>query len=81
MSSIIEVDLYRAEMGYRCPLLSDVYSIANGLKLHLDHDGGTFMQDMFYNGLRNDHYMIIVFFFTSNGLVSAFAMNKPERIN
>ncbi len=56
-------------------MLTDVFAVANGLKLLLEQCGNTVIQNMLYNGWTHDHYVGNVFVFGPNGVIIACALN------
>ena len=46
-------------------MLKDVFCVADGLKLYLEQSGSYFVQNMFYIGWTQDHYVTDVLLFAS----------------
>ena len=54
---------YQEAVGAIYPLLSDVWSTMDRLKLYLQQSGNTEIQARYYNGWTNGHYMTSIFVF------------------
>lgn len=52
-------------------MLSGVYCVADGLKLHLEQSGDYTIQNMFSNGWTHDYYVSNVFIFAPIGVMIA----------
>lgn len=72
-----EVKFLQRIIAEKYPLLSDVYAVADGLKLLLQQSGDSVIQNMFYNGWTHDHYVSNIFVFAPNGLIIFYAINAP----
>lgn len=58
-------------------MLRSVYEAADGLKLLLGQTGDSVIQEMFYNGWSQDHYVSNLFVFSSSRVVLACVINVP----
>jgi len=72
-----EVANLKLAFNARHPALSDVYCIADGLKLLIEQSGDVIIQNRFYNGWKHDHYVSNVFVFGPHGRIIACAINAP----
>ncbi|CDF36841.1 unnamed protein product [Chondrus crispus] len=77
MPSDDEVNVFKHSFASKYSMLSDVYAVADGLKLYLQQSGDSVIQNMFYNGWTHDHYVGNVFVFAPNGTIKACAVNAP----
>ena len=64
-----EVVSYKEAIVAIYPLLYDVWSTIDRLKLHLQQSGNTEIQACFYNGLTHGHYVTSVFIFGPDGTI------------
>jgi hypothetical protein len=64
-----EIASYKEAVGAIYPLLSDVWSTMDGLKLYLQQSGNTEIQARFYNGWTHGHYVTSVFVFCPDGTI------------
>ena len=62
-----EIASYKEAIGAMYPLLSDVWSTKDGLKLYLQQSGNTKIQACFYNGWTHGHYVTRSLFFALTG--------------
>jgi len=60
------------------PLLSNVWSTMDGLKLYLQQTGNTEIQARFYNGWTHGHYVISVFVFCPDGTIPIAFLTFPD---
>lgn len=79
MPSDEEIKGFKHSFATKFSMLSDVYAVADGLKLYLQKSGDAVIQNMFYNGWTHDHYVGNVFVFAPNGCIIACAVNAPGR--
>lgn len=79
MPTDIEVQQFKQALSTKYSMLSDVYCLADGLKLYLEQSGDAIIQNMFHNGWKHDHYVGNVFLFAPNGTIIACAVNAPVR--
>ena len=63
------------------PLLSDVWSTMDGLKLYLQQSGNTEIQARFYNGWTHGHYVTSVFVFCPDGTIPIAFFNVPGSVH
>ena len=63
------------------PLLSDVWSIMDGLKLYLQQSGNTKIQARFYNGWTHGHYVTSDFVLCPDGTTSITFFNVPGSVH
>jgi hypothetical protein len=71
----------QAAVARKYPSLSDCYSVADGLKLHLQKSGNNAIQNMFYNGWHHDHYVTNLFVFSMDGMIIACLLNAPGSVH
>lgn len=72
-----EIQAFQASFSSKYSTLAQVYAVADGLKIYLDQSGDCVIQNMFYNGWKQDHYVGNVFVFSPNGCIIACATNAP----
>jgi len=72
-----DIASYKDAVGAIYPLLSDVWSTMDGLKLYLQQSGNSEIQAHFYNGWMHDHYVTSVFVFCPDGTISIAFFNVP----
>ena len=63
------------------PLLSDVWSTMDGLKLYLQQSGNPEIQACFYNGRTHGHYVTSVFVFPPDGTIPIAFFNAPGSVH
>ena len=73
-----EIALYKEAVGAIYPLLSDVWSTMDGLKLNLQQSGNTEIQACFYNGWTHGHYVTSVFVFCPDGTIPIAFLTFPD---
>ena len=76
-----EIALYKEAVGAIYPLLSDVWSTMDGLKLYLQQSGNTEIQARFYNGWTHGHYVTSVFVFCPDGTIPIAFFNVPGSVH
>ena len=72
---------YKEIVGAMYPLLSDVWSTMDGLKLYLQQSGNTEIQARFYNGWTHGHYVTSVFVFCPDGTIPITFFNVPRSVH
>jgi DDE superfamily endonuclease len=65
----------------RHPLLTDVFAVADGLKLYFQQCEGLDEQSMYYNGWKHDHFITNVLVFSIDGRMIATVMNAPGSLH
>jgi len=73
-----EIASYKEAVGAIYPLLSDVWSTMDGLKLYLQQSGNTEIQARFYNGWTHGHYVTSVFVFCPDGTIPIAFFTFPD---
>ena len=63
------------------PLLSNVWSTMDGLKLYLQQSGNTEIQARFYNRWTHGHYVTSVFVFCPDGTIPIAFFNVPGSVH
>jgi len=76
-----EIASYQEAVGAIYPLLSDVWSTMDGLKLYLQQSGNTEIQARFYNGWTHGHYVTSVFVFCPDGTIPIAFFNVPGSLH
>jgi len=79
-----DIASYKEAVGAIYPLLSDVWSTMDGLKLYLQQSGNAEIQAHFYNGWTHGHYhyLTLVFVFCPDGTIPiAFFFNVPGSVH
>ena len=76
-----EITLYKEAVGAIYPLLYDVWSTMDGLKLYLQQSGNTEIQARFYNGWTHGHYVTSVFVFCPDGTIPIAFFNVPGSVH
>lgn len=76
-----EIAIFKQRIRDKYSTLTDVYAVADGLKLMLEQSGDTVIQEMFYNGWTHDHYVGNVFVFAPNGCVINCVINAPGNMH
>lgn len=61
----------------RRPQISDLFCVADGLKVMLDQSGDVVIQNLYYNRWTHDHYVSNVFVSTQNERIILFSLNAP----
>jgi DDE superfamily endonuclease len=65
----------------RHPLLTDVFAVADGLKLYFQQCDGLDEESMYYNGWKHDHFITNVLVFSIDGRMIATVMNTPGSLH
>jgi hypothetical protein len=65
----------------RHPLLTDVFAVADGLKLYFQQCDGLDEESMYYNGWKHDHFITNVLVFSIDGRMIATVMNAPGSLH
>ena len=68
---------FKDAFAHRHPILENVYSVADVVKLMLEQPGDVSIQNRYYNGWTHDHYVTNVIVFSPNVRVIACALNAP----
>ena len=76
-----EITSYKEAVGAIYPLLYDVWSTMDGLKLYLQQSGNTEIQARFYNGWTHGHYVTSVFVFCPDGTIPIAFFNVPGSVH
>jgi hypothetical protein len=72
---------YQEAVGAIYPLLSDVWSIMDGLKLYLQQSGNSKIQARYYNGWMHGHYVTSIFVFCPDGTIPIAFFNVPGSVH
>jgi hypothetical protein len=72
---------YQEAVGAIYPLLSDVWSTMDGLKLYLQQSGNTEIQARYYNGWTHGHYVTSIFVFCPDGTIPIAFFNVPGSVH
>jgi hypothetical protein len=75
------IALYQEAVGAIYPLLSDVWSTMDGLKLYLQQLGNTEIQACYYNGWTHGHYVTSIFVFCPDGTIPIAFFNVPGSVH
>jgi hypothetical protein len=75
------IALYQEAVGAIYPLLSDVWSTMDGLKLYLQQLGNTDIQARYYNGWTHGHYVTSIFVFCPDGTIPITLFNVPGSVH
>ncbi len=75
--SVARIRQYKVEIEARHPSLMDVWCTIDRLKLYLKQSGDSAIQNMFYNGWTQNHYVSSVLVFCPDGTVTMTAMKYP----
>lgn len=73
-----EIDEFKGAFRSRHSARSDVFCVAEVLKLMLQQSGGVTIQNQFFNGWMHDHYVSNLFIFTTNVRMIASTVNTPR---
>jgi len=73
-----DIASYKEAVGAMYPLLSDVWSTMDGLKLYLQQSGNTEIQARFNNGWAHGHYVTSVFVFCPDGTIPNTSLMFPD---
>ena len=65
----------------RHDLLSDVYCVADGMKLYFEQCSGEDEQNIYYNGWMHDHFVSCVFVFSIDGRIIRCIVNAPGSLH
>ena len=76
-----DIASYQEAIGAMYPLLSNVWSTMDGLKLYLQQSGNTQIQARFYNGWTHGHYVTLVFVFCPDGTTPIAFINIPGSVH
>ncbi len=76
-----EITSYKEAVGAIYPLLYDVWTTMDGLKLYLQQSGNTEIQACFYNGWTHGHYVTSVFVFCPDGTIPIAFFNVPGSVH
>ena len=76
-----DIASYKEAVGTIYPLLSDVWSTMDGLKLYLQQSGNTEIQACFYNGWMYGHYVTSVFVFCPDRTISIAFFYVPRSVH
>ena len=72
---------YQEAVGAIYPLLSDVWSTMDGLKLYLQQSGNSEIQARYYNGWTHGHYVTSIFVFCPDGTIPIAFFNVPGSVH
>ena len=81
ISSNEDIASYQEAVGAMYPLLSNVWSTMDGLKLYLQQSGNTQIQARFYNWWTHGHYVTLVFVFCPDGTTPIAFINVPGSVH
>jgi hypothetical protein len=72
---------YQEAVGMIYPLLYDVWSTMDRLKLYLQQSGNTEIQARYYNGWMHGHYVTSIFVFCPDGTIPIAFFNVPGSVH
>jgi hypothetical protein len=72
-----KVHEYMSVIGSKYPHLKKVYCVADGLKIAIEAAGDGIVQEMFYNGWTQGHFITNVFVFAPDGTIISCILNCP----
>lgn len=72
-----KVNCYREAIENRYPMLKNVASVGDGLKILLQKAGDDQTQEAFYNGWKSGHYITNLFVFAPDGTIIMSMINCP----
>ena len=81
MSTHEEVENYTEMVANKYPSLQNVWGAMDGLKVMLEAAGEDVVQNMYYNGLKCDHYISNLFLFLAGGKICAAYFNAPGTVH
>jgi hypothetical protein len=76
-----EIKNFKAAFAVRHPLLNDCWATMDGLKLYLQQSGNAVIQERYYNGWTQDHYVTSVFCFYPDGTIPIAFFNVPGSVH
>lgn len=77
MPNAEEVQAFQKAFSTQCSTLGEIYTVPDGLELHVEHSDHSIIQEMFYNGWTYGHYVSNVFVFARNGKLFVCSLNAP----
>jgi hypothetical protein len=78
MSTCAKLEEYRSRIAARHPALRDVWGTMDGLKVRIESAADFFVQSIFYNGWKSDHFVSTVLCFAPDGTIPAAFFHVPE---
>jgi DDE superfamily endonuclease len=81
MPSVEQVQVLKAVVQARHHLLTDVYAVADGLKLYFESTSDLDEQSMFYNGWKSSHFITNLFVFSCDGRCISAVLNAPGSLH
>ncbi len=76
-----EIESFEEAFAAWHPLLTDCWTITDGLKLFLQQSGNADIQERYYNGWTYDHYVTSVFCFCPDGTIPIAFFNVPGLVH
>ena len=77
MPTRAKLEEYRSMIAARHPALRDVWGTMDGLKVRIESAADFFVQSMFYNGWKSDHFDSAVLCFAPDETIPAAFFNVP----
>jgi hypothetical protein len=76
-----EIESFKEAFAAQHPLLPDCWATMDGLKLYLQQSGNAIIQEHYYNGWTQDHYVMPVFCFCPDGTIPIAVFNVPGSVH
>jgi hypothetical protein len=76
-----ELQRFVAAVTRKYPALQNCWGAMDGLKIRLECAGNSKMQNLFYNGWTQDHYISNLFLFSPDGKIRACYVNAPGSVH
>ena len=77
----VKIEMWKEAIAAKYPDLDGVYLAVDGLKLLLQQPGDDRIQNYFYNGWTNDHYVSNLFAFAPDGTIPACVLDAPGSLH
>lgn len=77
MPTAAKLKQYDRIIGGKYPTITSAYGMADGVKLYLEQSDDCFIQNMFYNYCKSDHYMSTVLLVLPPGRIAVADFNAP----
>jgi hypothetical protein len=77
MPTRAKLEEYRSMIAARHPALRDDWGTEDGLKVRIESAADFFVQSMFYNGWKSDHFVSAVLCFAPDGTIPVAFFNVP----
>jgi hypothetical protein len=78
MPTRAKLEEYRSMIAARHPTLRNVWGTKDGLKVRIESEADFFVQSMFYNGWKSDHFVSAVLCFAPDGTIPVAFFNVPR---